>query len=112
MPYEVKKINTEIKTEWRSLEESSQLTVLYTGLIFGGVSLNDLIVKPHVSYSHSILSQRAGLIGADSGSGAKGLDGFQIFDQAVLGGHTFCSQGQTHSYRSQQTLRYVGYDDT
>lgn len=91
---------------------SSQLTILYTGLVLGGVSLNDLIVKPHVSHSHSVLSQRAGLIGADGGGGAEGLDGFQVFHQAVLGGHTFCSQGQTHRDGSQKTFGYVGYDDT
>lgn len=78
-----------------------QLTILYTGLVLGGVSLNDLIVKPHVSHGHSVLSQRAGLIGADSGGGAESLDSFQIFHQAVLGGHTFCSQCQTHSDCSQ-----------
>lgn len=89
-----------------------RLTILYTRLILSGVSLNDLVVKPHVCHGHSVLSQRAGLIGANSRGRAKGLDGFQILHQAVLGGHTLGSEGQTYSDRSEQTFGYVGDDDT
>ena len=67
-----------------------------TGLVLSGVSLMDLVVKPHVGHGHAVLGQGAGLIGADSGSGSQGLHGFQVLHQAVLLGHTLGGQGQTH----------------
>ena len=36
-----------------------------TALVFRGVSLHDPIIKPHVSNSHPVLRECAGLIGAD-----------------------------------------------
>lgn len=44
-----------------------------TALVFRGVSLHDPIIKPHVSNSHPVLRECAGLIGADGWRWAQGL---------------------------------------
>lgn len=36
-----------------------------TTLVLGGISLVDLVVKPHVSHSHPVLSQRPRLVGTN-----------------------------------------------
>lgn len=56
----------------------------------------DLIVEPHVGYSHAVLGQRARLVGADGGGGAERLHGLQVLYQAVLLGHSLGSESQTH----------------
>lgn len=87
------------------------LTVLYAGLIFSCISFNDLVVEPHVSNSHSVLSEGSGFVGANRGSGTQSFDGFKILDQAVLGSHSFGSECQAHSHSGQESFRHVSYDD-
>lgn len=90
----------------------SELTVLYSRLVLSGVGFDDLVVEPHVGDSHPVLRKSSSLVGADGGSGAEGLDGFQVLDQAVLGGHALGSQGQAHGHSSEQTFGHVGDNDT
>ena len=80
-------------------------------MILGGIGLDDLIVEPHVSDSHAVLGQSSGLIRADGRSGSKGLDGFQVLDQAVLAGHALGRKRQTDGDSGQKTFRHVGHDD-
>jgi len=80
----------------KGLESRAGAIVLNTRLILSGVGLNDLVVEPHVSDSHSVLSQGSSLVGADGGGGSQSFDGFQVLDQAVLGGHALGSECQTH----------------
>lgn len=56
----------------------------------------NLIVEPHVSHRHAVLRQRAGLIGADGGSGSQSLHRLQVLHQAVLTSHTLGREGQTN----------------
>merc|ERR1719188_213732 len=81
-------------------------------LVLGGIGLDNLVVKPHVSNGHSVLGQGSGLVRADGGGGAEGLHGLQVLDQAVLGGHPLGGQGETHGDGGQETLRDVGDDDS
>lgn len=67
-----------------------------TRLIFGGVSLMDLVVKPHVSHCHAVLGEGARLVRADGGRGAQGLHGLQVLHQAVLASHALGCQRQAH----------------
>lgn len=70
--------------------------VIRTGLIFSGIGGNNLVIKPHVSDSHTVLGQSSGLIGANGGGGSQSFDGFQVLDQAVLLCHTFGGKGKTY----------------
>lgn len=96
----------------QGLESRTGAVVLHSGLILSGVSLNDLVVEPHVSDSHSVLGEGAGLVGADGGGGSQSLDGFQVLDQAILGGHALGGECQTHSDSGKQTFGHVGHNDT
>lgn len=83
-----------------------------TRLIFSGVSFDDMIVEPHVSDSHSVLSQCSRLVWADSWGGSKRLDSLQILDQAVLGSHSLGSESQADGDSGQQTFWHVSDNDT
>jgi hypothetical protein len=96
----------------KGLESRAGAVVLHSGLIFSGVGLNDLVVEPHVSDSHSVLGEGSCLVRADGGGGSQGLDGFQVLDQAILGGHALGGERQTHSDSGEQTFGHVGHDDT
>lgn len=76
-------------------------TILNSGLVFGGVSFNDLVIEPHVGDSHPVLCQGSGLIRADGGRRSECLYGLQILDQAILGSHSLGSQSQTYCYSGQ-----------
>lgn len=75
------------------------MSVYLTALVLGGVSLVDLVIKPHVSHSHAILGQCPRLVRADGGGGAESLYSLQVLHQAVLLGHSFGSEGQAHLVR-------------
>ena len=77
-------------------------TTQLTGLIITGVGLHDAAIKPHVGHSHTVLSQGSSLVRADCGGGAQGFHSFQVLHQAVLAGHTFGRQSQTHLYSEQR----------
>lgn len=69
-------------------------------------------VVRHRTDSHTVLGERAGLIRADGGGTAEGLDSFKVLDQALLDSHALGSEGEAHSDGGQKTLRYVGDNDT
>lgn len=71
-----------------------------------------MIVEPHVSDSHSVLSQCSRLVRADSWGGSERLDSLQILDQAVLGRHSLGSESQTHGDSGQQAFWHVSDNDT
>lgn len=78
---------------------------LLTGLVLSGVSLMNLVVKPHVGHSHAVLRQGSGFIWANGGCWAQSLYSLQIFYQAIFPGHALCRQGQTHlSDKSEEEL--------
>lgn len=62
--------------------------------------------------SHAVLRERAGLVRADAAGGAQGLDGLQVLDEHVLGGHALGGDGQRYGDGGQQTLWHVGDDDS
>ena len=61
---------------------------------------------------HPVLGEGACLVGADAGGGAEGLHGLQVLHQAVLGGHPLGGEGQADGYSGEQSLRYVGNNDS
>lgn len=67
-----------------------------TSLVLGGVRIMDLVVEPHVGHRHTVLGQRARLVGTDGGGGAESLYGLQVLYQTVLLGHSLGSESQTH----------------
>ena len=81
-------------------------------MIFSRVGFDDLTVEPHVGNCHSVLGQRSSLVGADGRGGSQCFDGFQVFDQAVLAGHSFGRQCQADGDGGQKTFGHVGHDDT
>ena len=83
-----------------------------TRLILSGISLDDLVVKPHVSDSHPVLGERSSLVRANGRSRAERLDGLQVLDQAVLASHSLGRQRQTDGDGGQQTLGHVSDDDS
>jgi hypothetical protein len=89
----------------KGLESRAGAVVLHSGLILSGVGLDDLVVD-------SVLGEGAGLVRADGGGGSQSLDGFQVLDQAILGGHALGGERQTHGDSGEQTLGHVGHDDT
>ena len=58
------------------------------------VRLVDLVVEPHVRDSHAVLRESPGLVGADDGGGAEGLDTLEVLHQAVLLRHALGRQRQ------------------
>ena len=81
----------------------SSLAKLATRLVLRGVVGDDVVVEPHVSDRHPVLSQRSGLVGANGRRGSQCFDRLQILDQAILLGHSLGSQRQTDLNRSKQT---------
>ena len=93
-------------------EARRRTVVLDAGLVFSGIGLDDLIVEPHVRDGHTILGQSARFVGANGRGRAKRLDGLEILDQAILGGHALGREGQAHGDSGQQTLWHVSDDDS
>ena len=58
---------TESSNSLQDFPSGSVLVKSVSGLILGSIRLMDLVVKPHVSNSHSVLCECSGLIGADGG---------------------------------------------
>ena len=71
-----------------------------------------MIAEPHVRDGHPVLGQRASLVGANDRRRSEGLDGLQVFDQAILGGHSLCSERQADSDGGQNSFRHVCHDDS
>lgn len=75
---------------WKQLDwgpNQIDLCIL-TWLVLSSISLVDLVVEPHVSNSHAVLSQSSSFVGADGGCGTQSLNGLEILHQAVLTSHT------------------------
>ena len=83
-----------------------------SGLILSRVSFLDLVVEPHVSDGHSVLGQSTGLVGADGGGGTKGLDSFQVLDEAVLLGHSLGGEREADSDSGEETFGDIGDNNT
>ena len=69
---------------------------MLTGLVLAGVCLDDVVVKPHVSDSHAVLRQCAGLVRADRRRRAERLHRLEVLHQTVLTRHSLRRQRQTH----------------
>ncbi len=82
-----------------------------SGLLLGGVRIEDGVVEPEMADGHSILRQRAGLVGADGRGGAQRFDGLEVLHQAVLLGHALCGEGEADGDGGQEAFRDVGDDD-
>ena len=80
--------------------------VLHTRLVFGGISLDYVLVEPHVRHGHSVLRQSASFVRADCRSAAKSFNSFQVFHQTILAGHALFTAKQIASsaFRSQMAL--------
>lgn len=61
---------------------------------------------------HSVLSQRSRFVRANGGRRTKGFHGLEILYQAVLARHSFRRKSEAHSYGGDETLGYVGDDNT
>jgi len=83
-----------------------------SGLILSRVSFLDLVVEPHVSDGHSVLGKSTGLVRADGGGGTKGLNGFQVLDEAVLFGHALGGESKADSDSGEETFWDIGDNDT
>ena len=67
-----------------------------TRLIFAGVCLNNVVIKPHVSDCHAVLCQCASFIRTYRRRRAKSLHSFQVLHQTVLASHPLGGQRQTY----------------
>lgn len=77
-----------------------------TWMVFTGVSYEDLIVEPQMGHGHPVLGQSPSLVWANDRGGAEGLHCFQVLHQAVLLGHPFRCQRQSHlDRRERERLR-------
>lgn len=73
-----------------------------TWMVFTGVSYEDLIVEPQMGHGHPVLGQSPSLVWANDRGGAEGLHCFQVLHQAVLLGHPFSCQWQSHLDRRER----------
>jgi len=62
-----------------------------------------LIIKPDVGHRHPVLGESPSLVRTNDRGGAQRLNRFQIFHQAIFGGHAVCSECQTNRYSGLQT---------
>jgi hypothetical protein len=100
-------IITELKLViWLWLSLVSEMILVVEG------SVEDLSVAEDVGDGHSVLGKSTGLVRADAGGGAEGLDGLEVLDQDHLSGHSLGSEGKRDSDGSEKTLWDVGDDDT
>lgn len=77
-----------------------------TRMVFTGVSHKDLIIEPQMGHGHSVLSQSPCLVWANDGGATQRLHCFQVLHQAVLLGHPFCCQWQSHLDRRERKKRF------
>jgi len=84
----------------------------FSGLVFSGINVNNLVIEPHMGDGHPVLGQSTGFIGTDSRSGTESLDGFQVLNQTVFLGHSLSSQSQANGDGSQKTFWDVSDDNT
>merc|ERR1711962_1744499 len=73
-------------------------------LLLSGICLRNLIIEPHVSNSHPVLSECSSLVGADTRCGSKSFYSFQVLDQASLCSHPLGSESEAHGD--------IGHNDT
>ena len=81
------------------------------GLVLCGVSLYYFIAEPHVRHGHPVLSEGPCLVRANGGCRAESLHSLEILDEAVLGGHSLCSQSQAHRDGGKETLWHVSHNN-
>lgn len=101
-----------MKFELLSYFEAGSSSLFLAGLSFGGITLMDGFIVPHVSDSHSVLGESSCLIRANGRCRSKGLDSFKILDKAVLASHSLGGKSKAHSDGSDQSFWDVGDDDT
>jgi len=76
------------------------------------IGVDDLSVVEDLGYGHSVLSESSGLVGADAGGGAKGLNRLEVLNQHHLGGHGLGSQGEGDGDSGEETFGHVSDNDT
>jgi hypothetical protein len=76
------------------------------------LAVKDLAVNEHLGERHAVLRERSGLVGADAGCGAEGLDGLEILHKHVFLGHALGGEGKRDSDSGEETFRDVGDNDT
>ena len=60
------------------------------------ISLEDVVIEPHVCYGHSILGQGTSLVGTDDRAGTQRLYAFEALHETVLTSHALSSKCQYH----------------
>ena len=86
-----------------------ELFLVRLPVVFG---VDDILADPEVGHSHSVLSERAGLIGADARGGSESLDGLKVLNEDLLLMHALGSQSKGNSYGGEETLGHVSDNDT
>jgi len=74
--------------------------------------IDNFLADPKVGHSHSVLSEGAGLIGADARGGSESLDRLKVLNEDLLLMHALGSQSKGHSHGGEETLGHVSDNDT